>query len=135
MSNRSAILCVDDDEMMLIALKQELIEHFKGQYRYELALNAIEALRVIDELVEDGVKVILVISDWLMPVMNGDEFLVEVNSKHPEIHAILVTGYADMLSISKARDKINLDSIITKPWDTKELIQKVKNSIGFDTAN
>lgn len=129
MSNHKAILCVDDDEMMLIALKHELIEHFQGKYRYELALNAQEALRVIDELAEDGIKVVLVISDWLMPAMNGDEFLIKVKSKYPDIRAILVTGYADMLSISKSRRKMNLDSIIIKPWDSDELIQKVERSL------
>lgn len=126
---RNAIICVDDDEMILIALKQELIEHFKGKYRYEVALNAADALQVIDELVSEGIKVILIISDWLMPGMNGDELLVKVNEKYPDIQAIIVTGYADMLSVSKARHKINLDSIITKPWDTKEFIKKVESCL------
>lgn len=133
MSNRNAIICVDDDEMILIALKQELVEHFKGRYRYETALNAQEALQVIDELVVDGVRIILIISDWLMPGMNGDEFLVKVNEKYPDIKAIIVTGYADMLSVSRARHKINLSGIITKPWNTSELINKVESCLGAGT--
>lgn len=126
---RNAIICVDDDEMMLIALKQELIEHFKGKYRYEVALNAPEALEIIDELVSDGVNVILAISDWLMPGMNGDEFLEKIDEKYPEIRTIIVTGYADMLSVSKSRHKINLKSLITKPWNTEDLIKAVESCL------
>ncbi|MGI6125088.1 MAG: response regulator [Acetivibrionales bacterium] len=130
MSKRSAIICVDDDEMILISLKQELMAHFNGQYRYETALSAEEALQLIDELVADEIYIILIITDWLMPGMNGDEFLMKVNEKYPDIQALIVTGYADILAVSKARHRINLSGVITKPWSSDELIQKVKSVIG-----
>ena len=115
MQKRSAIVCVDDDEMILISLKQELIAHFNGRYRYESALNAEEALDLIDELVADKIYIILVITDWLMPGMNGDEFLMKVHEKYPEIQTLVITGYADILAVSKARQRINLSGVITKP--------------------
>jgi DNA-binding NtrC family response regulator len=135
MQKRSAIICVDDDEMILISLKQELMAHFNGKYRYEFALNAEEALQLIDELVEEKIYIILIISDWLMPGMNGDEFLMKVNEKYPGIRALIVTGYADILAVSKARHRINLSGVITKPWSSDELIQKVESVIGYDKAN
>jgi len=135
MQKRSAIICVDDDEMILISLKQELMAHFNGKYRYESALSAEEALLLIDELVKEQIYIILVISDWLMPGMNGDEFLMKVNEKYPEIRALIVTGYADILAVSKARHHINLSGIITKPWSSDELIQKVESVIGYEKAN
>ncbi len=131
MHDRSAIICVDDDEMILISLKQELMAHFSGQYRYESALNAEEALILIDELIADDIYIILVISDYLMPGMNGDEFLIEVNERYPDIRALIVTGYADILAVSKARHRINLSGVITKPWNSDELIQKVESVIGL----
>lgn len=132
MQKRSAIICVDDDEMILISLKQELIAHFNGSYRYEAALNAEEALQLIEELVAERIYIILIITDWLMPGMNGDEFLMKVNEKYPEIQTLVVTGYADILAVSKARDRINLSGVITKPWSSEELIQKVESLIGHD---
>lgn len=131
MHDRSAIICVDDDEMILISLKQELMAHFSGQYRYESALNAEEAFILIDELIADDIYIILVISDYLMPGMNGDEFLIEVNERYPDIRALIVTGYADILAVSKARHRINLSGVITKPWNSDELIQKVESVIGL----
>ena len=130
MQKRSAIVCVDDDEMILISLKQELIAHFNGRYRYESALNAEEALDLIDELVADKIYIILVITDWLMPGMNGDEFLMKVHEKYPEIQTLVITGYADILAVSKARQRINLCGVITKPWNSDDLIQSIETVIG-----
>jgi len=135
MQKRCAIVCVDDDEMILDSLKQELMAHFNVRYRYEFALNAVEALQLIDELVADSINIILIITDWVMPGMNGDEFLLHVHAKYPDIQTIVVTGYADVLAISKARNKINLCSIIAKPWNSDELIQKVESVISSKNNN
>ncbi|MGI6085652.1 MAG: response regulator [Acetivibrionales bacterium] len=132
MHKHSAIICVDDDELILMSLKQELMAHFKGQFRYETAINGEEALSLIDELVADDIYIILIITDWLMPGMNGDEFLMKVNEKHPDIQALIVTGYADILAVSKARHRINISGVITKPWNPDELIQKVESVIECD---
>lgn len=131
MPGRSAIVCVDDDDMILVALKQELVEHFKGSYRIETAISAEEALSIMGEMSEEGLRIPLVISDWLMPGMNGDEFLIAVKDKYPNTKAIVVTGYADMITVSKTRNKINLRGVITKPWDKNELIKKVETCLKF----
>lgn len=130
MPSRSAILCVDDEEMILLSLKQELRGHFGARFQYETALSAPEAMTIIDELVESGICVILILSDWLMPGMNGDEFLVKVNEKYPDIRALMVTGYADMLSISSKQDRINLKGVIHKPWNSRDLLQQVEACVG-----
>ncbi|HHW23577.1 MAG TPA: response regulator [Clostridiaceae bacterium] len=131
MPGRNAIVCVDDDDMILVALKQELVEHFKGNYLIETAISAREALSIMDELSEEGLRIPLVISDWLMPGMNGDEFLIKVNEKYPNTRAIVVTGYADMITVSKTRNKINLRGVVTKPWDKNELLKKVETSLKY----
>jgi len=131
MPGRNAIVCVDDDDMILVALKQELVEHFKGNYLIETAISAREALSIMDELSEEGLRIPLVISDWLMPGMNGDEFLIKVNEKYPNTRAIVVTGYADMITVSKIRNKINLRGVVTKPWDKNELLKKVETSLKY----
>lgn len=46
----NAILCVDDEPIILIALKQELKKQFGNEFQYETAINANEALEVVDEL-------------------------------------------------------------------------------------
>ena len=127
MQKRSAIVCVDDDEMILISLKQELMAHFNGKYRYEFALNAEEALQLIDELVEEKIYIILIISDWLMPVMNGDEFLMKVNEISGD-KSSYCNGICRYLSGFKARHRINLSGVITNPGARMSLY---KNRVGY----
>jgi response regulator RpfG family c-di-GMP phosphodiesterase len=131
MPGRNAIVCVDDDNMILVALKQELVEHFRGDYRIETAISAQEALSIMDELSDEGLKIPLVISDWMMPGMNGDQFLIKVSEKYPDTKAIVVTGYADMVTVSKTRNRINLRGVVTKPWEKNELLKKVDISLKY----
>lgn len=75
----NAILCVDDEPIILISLVQELKNKLGREFIFETAQDAIEALEVIDDLVSKGTKVVLIVSDWLMPITNGDEFLIQVH--------------------------------------------------------
>ena len=60
-----------------------------------------EALEVLDELSEEGIKTIVIISDWLMPGMKGDELLVQIHKRFPNTVKILLTGQADREAIEK----------------------------------
>jgi DNA-binding NtrC family response regulator len=122
-----AILCVDDEAIIVLAIKQELKTHFRERFIYETALNAEEALTIIDELTADGVSLILVISDWLMPGMKGDEFLSSVKRSHPTVKTILVTGHSSPEILERMkRDKVT-NSVVLKPWKNVELMSTVEN--------
>lgn len=130
-----AILCVDDEAIILLSLKEELRLHFGSRFRYETACNAKEAMSIIDELADEKVNVILIISDWLMPGMKGDEFLIQVKKKHPDIQSILVTGHADAASIERALKEASTSRVLTKPWGTTELIEAVKHCVDISQGN
>lgn len=121
MSTQSAILCVDDEPIILVALKQELRALFGDRYIYETAHNAADALDAIEELQQDGVMVTLVISDWLMPGQKGDEFLVEARAMSPRAGAILITGQANEHAIAELKQKLTNVMIIRKPWSREAL--------------
>ncbi len=127
---KKTILCVDDEEMVLTCLREQLADHFDDQYQYELAESAEEALEVIDELSEENVEVLIIISDWLMPEMKGDEFLITVHQKFPNIIKVLLTGQADEEAIQRAKTEANLFSCLRKPWNTQELIDTIQSGIG-----
>jgi DNA-binding NtrC family response regulator len=124
-----AILCVDDEAIIVMSIKQELKAHFKERFIYETALNAREALTIIDELNADGVRLILIISDWLMPGMKGDEFAALVKEKHPGIQTILVTGHAPEETISGIKNRNIINAVIFKPWRNNDLISTVEHCI------
>ncbi len=124
--NRQAIICVDDEAIIVFSLIQELKMNLGDRFIYECAVNAEEALQEIEDLVQDGDKVVLVISDWLMPGIKGDEFLMMVKEKYPDIRSILITGQADDAAMERARRDAGASAILRKPWNTAELISAIK---------
>ena len=127
--NKCAIICVDDESIILESLKQQLKKHFLTTYIYELASSAEEAMEILDELILDGVMVLIIVSDWLMPGIRGDDFLIEVHKRYPQIIKVMLTGQADDESIQKARDSANLYACLSKPWNENELIEIIKKGL------
>ena len=117
----AAILCVDDEPEILRALKEQLKRCFGNQYVYEVAQSAEEAWMVIDELEEEGTKLLLIVSDWLMPNVRGDEFLAQVHDRFPEIINVMLTGQADEDAIEQAKENANLHACMYKPWTEEDL--------------
>jgi len=123
------ILCVDDEEMVLNSLEMQLKEQFGDKYIYELAENAEDALEIIEELDEEGTEVLIIVSDWLMPGIKGDEFLIKVHEKFPKIVKVLLTGQADTEAVERARAQANLHRCIYKPWSVKELVDTIQSGV------
>lgn len=123
------ILCVDDEKDILQSLRTQLMEAFGNAYAYEVAEDADEALEVIDELIEDEMPIILIVSDWLMPGMKGDEFLIKVHQKFPKVIKIMLTGQADEAAIQRAKEEANLHCCLFKPWSEPELIEILKSGL------
>ncbi|GAA3926786.1 response regulator [Litoribacillus peritrichatus] len=115
------ILCVDDDRTILMSLKAQLRHLFGTAYCYEVAQSAAEAWEIIDEIYDDGDHIAIVISDWLMPEMKGDEFLIGVHQKHPDIVKIMLTGQADPDAVQRTEEQANLECCLSKPWTLDEL--------------
>jgi len=126
---KPVILCVDDDPQILAALKAELKQAFADNCVYETAESADEALELIIELQQDGFKILLLISDWLMPGTKGDEFLIRVHEIFPEIIKILLSGHIDAAALSRAQQNAALYCCIQKPLSTPELIKKIGSSL------
>jgi DNA-binding NtrC family response regulator len=126
---KKTILCVDDEPTILISLKGQLKRSFGYEYGYEFAESPIEAMELIDEMVEDGTKIILIVSDWLMPEMKGDDFLIKVHKKYPGIVKIMLTGQADKHAVERAQNEAKLLACVQKPWDEDQFISIVRDGI------
>ena len=119
---KKAILCVDDEKIVLQSLKAQLKKHFGNRYTYEFAESGGEAWEVIEELHEEGVTILMLVSDWLMPNMKGDELLIQVHQKYPDIIKVMLTGQADRDAVERTREQANLHRCLHKPWSEEELI-------------
>lgn len=126
---KKAILCVDDEKIVLLSLRDQLTHNFGDRYTYEFAESADEALEVIEELNEDDVKILVIVSDWLMPNMKGDEFLIKVHEQFPDIVTVLLTGQADEEAIERTRTNAKLHGYIPKPWEEATLIEVLKSGL------
>lgn len=125
---KPVILCVDDEPDILNNLKIQLKNEFKNDYFYELAESGDEALDLLKDFQEE-VQVIVVISDWLMPGIKGDELLIKVHQKYPKIIKVMLTGQADAAALQRAVQEADLYCCLYKPWQSKELIETIKSGL------
>ena len=113
------ILIVDDEEGVRISLKKVLE---RDGYEVLQAANGSEAIHIAQQFPED---IETVISDFKMPGMDGLETLTKIGRINPDITRIILTGYA---TLDSAIETVNLgiDGFLTKPFDNKELRQKLR---------
>lgn len=116
------ILIVDDEKIVTSAFKTLLkVEGFSDVNCFN---NPEEAVQFLKENEPD-----IIISDFLMPQMNGLEFLTRAKEIYPEVSMILLTGYADKENAIKAINEIGLYKYIEKPWDNDDLLMNIRNGI------
>ena len=127
--NSLAIVCVDDQKVVLEGLTEQIKRHLEDSCEIEAAESAEEAMEVIEELKADEIEVAVVISDQIMPGMKGDEFLIQLHKKYPNILKIMLTGQASAQSVGNAVNFASLYRYIAKPWDEIDLMLTVKEAL------
>ncbi|MBD1926094.1 response regulator [Trichocoleus sp. FACHB-90] len=127
--SKGTIICVDDERVVLISLRDQLTHHFGSDYDIELAESGEEALEIFTELLEENREVLLLISDQIMPGMKGDELLIEIHAQYPKTLKILLTGQASVAAVGNAVNFANLYRYIAKPWDETDLCLTVTEAI------
>lgn len=71
----------------------------------------------------------LVISDFLMPEMDGLAFLREARALYPAACLIILTGYADKESAIRAINEVGLFQYLEKPWNNDDLLHVVESGL------
>jgi len=123
--NEPIILCVDDEAIILLALRQGLRPLLAEGYRLETALGGESALAFLSKLEDAERQLVVVISDWRMPEMSGDELLRKVRIMYPNAKLILLTGYADREQVQALDAEISLVAIFQKPCDIQILASTI----------
>lgn len=125
---RKAILCVDDEAIILLAMKRELERRLGDRYEIVTAIGADEADSVIADLAACGVELALVICDWRMPGRGGGEFLAALRGRMPSVKAILLSGQDDA-AIRAAKDEIGIAALVSKPWRGEALQRAIESAL------
>lgn len=110
------ILVVDDEPFVCDAVKMMLT--FDG-HEVQTANSGKEALTTLDKGSFD-----LVITDFAMPAMKGDELSAAIKSKWPGQPVIMITAYAEMLQ-SSGNKLAGVDRLISKPFLLEELREAI----------
>jgi serine phosphatase RsbU (regulator of sigma subunit) len=115
-------MIVDDEEMVVRSIANLL--EMETDYRllpYNSPHEALETAR--------RERIDCVVTDFLMPEMDGLAFLRALAKVSPGIPAILLTGYADKESAIKAINDVQLFQYLEKPWDNDHLRLVIRNAV------
>jgi signal transduction histidine kinase len=116
------LVIVDDEPMVTSSIKTMLV--LETEYQIYTFNNPVVALAEIAAIAPD-----VVISDFLMPEMDGIAFLKQVKTLLPETTLILLTGYADKNSAIEAINSVGIYRYVQKPWDNDELKLNIQNGM------
>ena len=114
------VLLVEDEPMVRAVAERALVRH---GYKVVTANNGEEALEVIDR----GEEIALLISDVVMPGMDGPAMVAEARKSRPELPILFMSGYAE----EQLRKSIDLDKVafLPKPFSVQELAEAARRAI------
>jgi two-component system response regulator HupR/HoxA len=125
-SRSYGILIVDDEPAILESLEMTL----GSDYRVYTAESGEEGLAILERE-----NIALIISDQVLPSMSGVEFLEKAIELDPHAIRMLLTGYADIRSMSRAINEGRIYRFITKPWEPEEVRLNVRRALeAFELA-
>jgi DNA-binding NtrC family response regulator len=116
------IVVVDDEELITNTLSNFLF--------VELEVDPItfnDSRKALEYVKDNAVD--LIISDFLMPEMDGIQLLSGARSAQPHAPRVLLTGYADKENAIKAINEVALYQYVEKPWDNGMLKNVIKNGL------
>jgi len=116
------VAVVDDEPMVTQSIRNFLA--LETDYEILVFNSPREAISALKSTPVD-----LVISDYLMPELNGIEFFLQLKELQPQATRILLTGYADKENAIKAINDVGLYQYIEKPWENEDLKLTIRNGI------
>lgn len=126
---KPVIVCVDDEVAVLDSLRRELSEVFEDSCEIETAMGGKDAIALVHDLIEDECDLSVIIADYLMPDIKGDEVLQQVHQLSPQTLKIMLTGQANVDGISNAINTAQLYHYIAKPWQPENLQLTVREAL------
>ena len=126
---KPVIVCIDDEPDVLNSLKIELKKAIGDQCIIETAEGGEDALELLSDLQADEYEIALVLSDYIMPDIKGDELLRRIHERSPDTLTIMLSGQADLEALGNAIKYAKLYRYIPKPWHDENLKLTVVEAI------
>lgn len=114
------LLLVDDDD----AVRKTLAAVLRAAgYVVLEAVDGEEALQILSR---EHASLDLVISDVVMPKMNGPEFVSRARARHPQLRVLYMSGFLDLPSVGSGLKGVGGDPLLSKPFPASRLVSKVR---------
>lgn len=121
------ILCVDDESSILVALRA-VLSKLGSNILVEIAEDGNEALEIIHDLNARKQNLAVVISDFIMPGVRGDDLLIQIHQTNPDAIKIMLTGQSDFEGVKKAINHANLYRFLEKPFNNDDILLTVRSA-------
>jgi serine phosphatase RsbU (regulator of sigma subunit) len=123
------ILCVEANPELSETLLDQIGQRVGVDFDCMAAANAIEALEVIDDIIDNGKELAVVIADQNIPNgIYGDDFLIRVHAVFPETVKILLCEKHELNRVANAVEKARLYRYILKPWEEYDLALTIEEA-------
>lgn len=122
----SRILIIEDEVSIRRVLTKILEDEDKGYQIFE-AENGLEGCNFLDSHSVD-----LILSDIKMPKMDGIEVLKKIQSTHPDLPVVMISGHGDLETAVEAM-RLGAFDYISKPPDLNRLLNCVRNALDSKT--
>jgi len=126
---KPVILCVDDEMIILSTITQQIREILGRSYDIEIAQGGEEAIDLVLDLLEEGIRIPVIISDFMMPGMNGDQLLLKLKKISPKSNCILLTGMDKRDLGIPPEDIDKIFEFIPKPWEYEVFAKTIRDAV------
>jgi DNA-binding NtrC family response regulator len=124
---RGTVLLVDDEPEILSSLREFLARRFP-RVEVHCAPDGPHALDILRTLDPD-----VILSDHVMPGMDGIAFLAEARARRPDAFRILQTGFADTPLAIRAINEAHVQAFVEKPMESEEIASAIRKGIRTST--
>ena len=120
----SKTILIADDEPNIVLSLEFLLE--QGGYRVQVAHNGREALEAMEREIPD-----LVLLDVMLPLVSGYDVCQRIrqNPAWAQVRIVMLTARGREVEVAKGL-AVGADAYVTKPFSTRELLDKIREQLG-----
>ena len=134
-THRKIILCIDDNIEVLKSLRFQMRQNLARDVRIVLAEGSEEALNTLDAIDLSKNDMLLIISDWLMPNINGEDLIKMIEHRWGPILTIVLSGHITPEAKERLIDLQQVISVMNKPWDGDALTALIVDALNVQESN
>ena len=124
------ILIIDDD-VEILQLLNEILSFKFSPVKIYAAYNGAQAFKLLDNLTKNGINIDYVLTDYILPILNGAELCKSIKQTHPNVKIAIMTCFV----LSDDENLSYADEIVLKPIDFEVLFKSISDQMKNRSKN